>query len=148
MKKLVAMLLTFAMLLTLGVNVAFADCSNDTDKGRHPFSGVNLCSTEAKTFSWVVEACYRVKQKNDQRTYVMHHTSRGVSNMTNFFVPTSPYDMSTTYGSKWVTPGTKTPIRSDKTVTGKQYGLKARGNTDHALSGYDTITINGYFNAY
>ena len=28
MKKLVAMLLTFAMLLTLGVNVAFADCSN------------------------------------------------------------------------------------------------------------------------
>ena len=43
MKKLVAMLLTFAMLLTLGVNVAFADCSNDTDKGSHPFR-VSICA--------------------------------------------------------------------------------------------------------
>lgn len=148
MKKFVAFVLAIVLVFSMAVTVASAaDCSNDEPNGRHPFKNVQLCSTEAKTFSFVVDACYRIKQKNDQRTFVQHSTSRGVSDMTNYFVPIAPYDMNTTYGSKWVTPGMLIPIRSDKTVAGNQYGLKARGNTDHAKSGYNTITISGFFNA-
>ncbi len=147
MKKFVAFVLAMIMVFSLAVTVASAaDCSNDEPNGRHPFKNVVLCSTEAMTFSFVTDACYRIKQKDDQRTFVQHTVSRGVASYTNYFVPTAPYDMSTTYGSKWVTPGQLIPIRSDNTVVGRQYGLKARGNTKHAKSGYNTITVNGFFN--
>ncbi len=147
MKKFVAFVLAMVMVLCVGLTAAMADCAYHPGEERHYFSGVRLCGTAAMEFRYVVPSCGHVKTENNQRTYVQETTTVGVSDMTNYFVPIAPYNMSKTYGSKWVTPGLLIPIRSDKTVTGITYGLKARGNTDHELNGYSEITISGFFNA-
>lgn len=147
MKRLLSAALLMTMLLTVSMT-ALADnsCCQHPTNMHHDFEFSELCSTEAKTMRMMSSAgCERLKAIDDQRIYVYHTTYRGVSNMTNYFVPTAPFDMSTTFGSKWVTPGMKIPIRSDKTKTGLRYNVKARGNTDHALSGYNTISVDGYF---
>ncbi len=152
MKRFFSAVLLVAMLLTISATaLAYDDnicCQHETNE-HHDFEENVLCSTEAKTMKALTAVgCERYKSTDDQRIYVYHTVYRGVSDMTNYFVPTDRYDLNDTYGSKWVTPGLKIPIRSDKTVTRRYYNIKARGNTDHALSGYSTITIYGYYSVH
>lgn len=149
MKKFVAFVLAMVMVFSLAATVASADgdvCSKHS--GMHHSFQKNL-STNGTSFTVLANpACERTKQTNDQRIYVYHCTHVGVADMTNLFIPFESPDgvsMGSNRGSKWVTPELKIPIRSDNTKEDMRYNVKARGNTDHALSGYTTITVSGYY---
>ena len=152
MKKFVAFVLAMVMVFSLAMTAASADreCAKHIGTAHHSFS--TTLSTDGVTYRFVsADPCGRNKRVNDQRIYVYHGTSVGVADMTNYFLPYRyVYGTSTnpvSCGSKWVTPELKIPIRSDNTLASLtySYNVKARGNTDHALSGYSAITVSGYF---
>lgn len=153
MKKFVAFVLAMVMVFSLAMTAASAadrECAKHVGTAHHSFS--TTLSTDGVTYRFISSnPCGRNKRVNDQRIYVYHGTSVGVADMTNHFLPYRFGGDSAANGtacdSKWVTPELKIPIRSDNTKTGTDYtyNVKARGNTDHALSGYTTISVSGYF---
>lgn len=153
MKKFVAFVLAMVMVFSLAMTVASAtdrECEKHVGTAHHSFS--TTLSTDGVTYRPISsQACGRNKRVNDQRIYVYYGTSIGVADMTNLFLPyrsTDPNAQSgTACGSKWVTPELKIPIRSDNTIMNSSwyYNVRARGNTDHALSGYSSISVSGYF---
>lgn len=147
MKKFVAFILAMVMVFSLAVTVASAVeplTDNCSCSGHHFFSNLRLSTNGTQYSNASGHGCGWKKDIDDERIYAYHTTAVGVSDMTNLFLPFCSND-DISCGSKWVTPGLKIPIRSDNTLVGWNYNVKARGNTDHALSGYSTIVINGYF---
>lgn len=147
MKKFVAFILAMVMVFSLAVTVASADepiTNSCTCSGHHFFSNLQLSTNGTQYNKVSTSGCGLKKKIDDERIYVYHTTAVGVPDMTNLFLPFCSNDQ-LSCGSKWVTPGLKIPIRSDNTVYGWNYNVKARGNTDHALSGYNTIVVNGYY---
>lgn len=147
MKKFLAFVLAMVMVFSLAMTAASAGepvTDSCTCSGHHSFSNLQL-STDGILYNNVsAHGCGWKKSVNDERIYVYHTTAVGVPNMTNLFLPFCSND-GIGCGSKWVTPGLKIPIRSDDTFINWNYNVKARGNTDHKLSGYSSIVVNGYF---
>lgn len=83
--------------------------------------------------------------------YVKHHDNVGTSEYTNHFrgqkrpVGSGSW---TTCGSKWCTQGVNVPIQNNNIVSGADYTISARGNTNYYdYDGISEIQLSGSFDA-
>lgn len=148
MKKLTA-LIVMIVLLCISISSAWAASAGTLEGNKFWFDKhVGTTSTSASSMVPVHPTGNpNTKTTNNQRINVYFNCYDGDNTLTNYFIP---FQRTTgkSCGSKWVTPAMEIPIRSDSTVTGYSYNVKARGNTDHALSQYGGNTTVGLFGYY